>query len=124
MFWDMMLCSLVEIYGRWRHYIPSEVPVIFSQTTCLLVPENGSFSSHCRENLKSHVCIYVVSEKKGPHFNTRVWPWRYYDNIQGWYHCRVCSVFSQPCLLFIKKCCLLLMYYPQSLADWTWQHCS
>jgi len=37
---------------------------------------------------------------------------------------RVCSVFSQPCLLFIKKCCLLLMYYPQSLADWTWQHYS
>jgi len=37
---------------------------------------------------------------------------------------RVCSVFSQPCLLFVKKCCVLLIYYPQSLADWTWQHCS
>jgi hypothetical protein len=54
-FWDIMMCSLVEVHQCFRGIL-----VIFYQITRLYIPKEITFKSHCFENLKSQILTNIL----------------------------------------------------------------
>jgi hypothetical protein len=68
-FWDVVPCSLVEIYGRLKgacclHYQGTLTSVNFYQTTRRNIPEGSYLHTRRRENLKSHQLFHLLQFKK------------------------------------------------------------